>query len=111
MKSQLTVVGLVKNKRLLPPLCLLKPMPHFNSILSLFQEVSEFARPEGLSNESVFSEVYHALIHSPALETLLNLEHTYAISVEDVVSQRDRDMAHLGERYASGTMEGGQSLC
>ena len=54
-----------------------------------------------VSNEQVFSEVYHSLIHSEALETLLNLEHTYAIAVEDVISQRDRDIEHLEDKYVS----------
>ena len=51
-----------------------------------------------MTNESVFSEVYHALIHSAALETLLNLEHTYALSVEEIITQRDRDLEHLEQR-------------
>ena len=31
-----------------------------------------------------FANVYHTLIHSPALETLLNLEHTYALAMENL---------------------------
>ena len=61
--------------------------------------MAEFARPEAVSNEQVFSEVYHALIHSPALETLLNLEHTYSLAVGGVIEQKKRDMAHLDDRY------------
>ena len=61
--------------------------------------MAEFARPEAVSNEQVFSEVYHALIHSPALETLLNLEHTYSLAVGGVIEQKKRDMAHLEDRY------------
>ena len=30
-----------------------------------------------------FSDMYHTLIHSPALETLLQLEHTYTIAMEN----------------------------
>ena len=49
----------------------------------------QFSSPsEGGSMESAsdaeFPEVYHKLIHSPALETLLQLEHTYAMAVADV---------------------------
>ncbi len=66
--------------------------------MSLLQEVAEFARPEAVSNEQVFSEVYHALIHSPALETLLNLEHTYSLAVGGIIEQRRRDMTHLDNK-------------
>jgi hypothetical protein len=31
----------------------------------------------------MFSDMYHTLIHSPALETLLQLEHTYTIAMEN----------------------------
>jgi hypothetical protein len=61
--------------------------------------VKEYAKPEEITNEQLFSEVYHSLIHSEALETLLNLEHTYAIAVEDIITQRDRDLAHLEQRF------------
>lgn len=59
------------------------------------QEVKEFAKPEEVSKEQIFSEVYHSLIHSPALETLLNLEHTYALTMDDLIQQRDKDLKHL----------------
>ncbi|XP_052781780.1 protein C12orf4 homolog isoform X2 [Mya arenaria] len=59
------------------------------------QEVKQFAPAEEVSSEQHFSEVYHTLIHSPALETLLNLEHTYALTIEDLIHQRDKDLQHL----------------
>ncbi|XP_041363470.1 protein C12orf4 homolog [Gigantopelta aegis] len=68
------------------------------------QEVKEFARPEEVSNEQVFSEVYHSLIHSPALETLLNLEHTYAMAMDDIIEQRNLDLEHL-DNTQRGDME------
>ena len=61
--------------------------------------MKDFAPPEETSKEQIFSEVYHSLIHSPALETLLNLEHTYALTVDDLIQQRDKDLSHLDERY------------
>ncbi|KAH3860533.1 hypothetical protein DPMN_023434 [Dreissena polymorpha] len=61
------------------------------------QEVKDFAAPEVVSKEQQFSEVYHSLIHSPALETLLNLEHTYALTIEDLINQRDKDLEHLDQ--------------
>lgn len=54
-----------------------------------------YSTPVEVTNDQVFSEVYHTLIHSPALETLLNLEHTYALAVEDLTDQRDKDLQHL----------------
>ena len=59
----------------------------------------EYAKPEAVTNEQVFSEVYHSLIHSPALQTLLNLEHTYAMAVGELIEQRDVDLEHLKDRY------------
>ncbi|XP_053380713.1 protein C12orf4 homolog [Mercenaria mercenaria] len=69
------------------------------------QEVKEFAKPEEVSAEQQFSEVYHSLIHSPALETLLNLEHTYALTIEDLIHQRDQDLKHLDERQQEEMQE------
>lgn len=62
------------------------------------QEVKKYARSEEVSQEQRFSEVYHNLIHSAALDTLLNLEHTYSLTVEDLILQRDKDMEHLEHR-------------
>lgn len=65
------------------------------------QEVIDYAKPQSISNDVMFSEVYHSLIHSPALETLLNLEHTYAMAVGNIINQRDNDLAHLEQRSQS----------
>ncbi|KAJ8319300.1 hypothetical protein KUTeg_004391 [Tegillarca granosa] len=59
------------------------------------QEVKKYAKPEEITEEQKFSEVYHKLIHSPALDTLLNLEHTYCLTMEDLIQQRDKDLEHL----------------
>ncbi|KAK2167583.1 hypothetical protein LSH36_26g09044 [Paralvinella palmiformis] len=69
------------------------------------KEILKYSDPEPISNEVVFSEVYHTLIHSPALETLLNLEHTYALSVCDVIDQRNRDLALLEKRQTEDMEE------
>ena len=61
--------------------------------------MKEYAKPEEISKELQFSEVYHSLIHSPALETLLNLEHTYALTIEDLILQRDSDLKYLDDRF------------
>ena len=59
-----------------------------NSWTEQFAENSaQFSSPSERtsSNDATFSEVYHKLIHSPALETLLQLEHTYAMAVAEVI--------------------------
>ncbi|ESO03939.1 hypothetical protein HELRODRAFT_111877 [Helobdella robusta] len=43
---------------------------------------------EPLTNESIFSDVYHALIHSHFISTLLKLEHEYAIILSSFFKQR-----------------------
>ncbi len=45
-----------------------------------------------------FSDVYHKLIHSPALETLLQLEHTYALAVLEMCKARDNAMGMMQKR-------------
>ena len=51
------------------------------------------------ASDAEFPEVYHKLIHSPALETLLQLEHTYAMAVADVCKGWDNARTVLHERY------------
>ncbi|GFO41789.1 protein c12orf4 homolog [Plakobranchus ocellatus] len=64
--------------------------------LSLYNnELKLYAKPYELSRDEKFGEVYHTLIHSPALETLLNLEHEYSLGVEHVIRKRDQDLQHL----------------
>lgn len=64
-----------------------------------YKEVRRYAKPESVTEQQVFSEVYHSLIHSPALDTLLNLEHTYALTIEDLIQQRDKDLEYLDDRW------------
>lgn len=44
---------------------------------------------------------YHKLVHSPVLETMLKLEHTYAKEVRDRIRTRDKQGEVLKERYCS----------
>uniref|UniRef100_A0AAR2J136 CL004 protein n=1 Tax=Pygocentrus nattereri TaxID=42514 RepID=A0AAR2J136_PYGNA len=60
----------------------------------------EHARPEEPSWDEDFADVYHELIHSPASETLLNLEHNYYVSVSELISERDMELKKLQERQA-----------
>lgn len=54
-----------------------------------------YAIPEDPTENVSFPEMYHKLIHSPALETLLNLEHSYALAVGELVHKRDQAVQDL----------------
>ncbi|XP_019781510.2 ferry endosomal RAB5 effector complex subunit 3 isoform X1 [Tursiops truncatus] len=58
----------------------------------------EHARPEEPSWDEEFADVYHDLIHSPASETLLNLEHNYFVSISELIGERDVELKKLRER-------------
>ncbi|XP_010219627.1 PREDICTED: uncharacterized protein C12orf4 homolog isoform X2 [Tinamus guttatus] len=58
----------------------------------------EYAKPEEISWDEDFANVYHDLIHSPASETLLNLEHSYFVSISELISERDVELKKLRER-------------
>ncbi|KPP71011.1 hypothetical protein Z043_110120 [Scleropages formosus] len=61
----------------------------------------EHARPEEPSWDEDFANVYHELIHSPASDTLLNLEHNYFLSISELISERDMELKKLQERQAA----------
>ncbi|KAM4619360.1 ferry endosomal RAB5 effector complex subunit 3 [Polymixia lowei] len=61
----------------------------------------EHARPEEPSWDEDFADVYHELIHSPASDTLLNLEHNYFVSISELISERDMELKKLQERQAA----------
>lgn len=61
----------------------------------------EHARPEEPSWDEDFADVYHDLIHSPASETLLNLEHNYFVSISELIGERDMELKKLQERQSS----------
>lgn len=52
------------------------------------------------TSTSQFSSIYHSLIHSSALATLLQLEHTYAIEVDDICQARDTALNVMQRRWA-----------
>ncbi|ELV09163.1 hypothetical protein TREES_T100006096 [Tupaia chinensis] len=62
----------------------------------------EHARPEEPSWDEDFADVYHDLIHSPASETLLNLEHNYFVSISELIGERDVELKKLRERLLFG---------
>ncbi|KAG1714460.1 Protein C12orf4 [Nymphon striatum] len=71
------------------------------NIAAMFEKGhAAYAKPEGISDEEVFADAYHSLIHSPALETILNLEHTYATAVEDTVNKKISESKAIEERQS-----------
>ena len=60
----------------------------------------QFASLKEVQDSDVaFSEVYHRLIHSPALETLLQLEHTYAIAMSELYKAWENARELMQTRY------------
>ncbi|XP_034443253.1 protein C12orf4 homolog isoform X1 [Hippoglossus hippoglossus] len=68
---------------------------------SYMETTLEHARPEEPSWDEDFADVYHELIHSPASDTLLNLEHNYFVSISELISERDMELKKLQERQAA----------
>ncbi|XP_034253168.1 protein C12orf4 homolog [Thrips palmi] len=64
------------------------------------EETAEYADPRGSTDEELFATVYHKLVHSPALEGMLQVEHSYSIAVNEMTTQRDDELASLTERQA-----------
>lgn len=66
----------------------------------LFKEnVVDFAEQKGSSDEEVFAAAYHKLVHSPALETIMQVESAYAKTVMTMLKNRDEDIQKLTKRY------------
>ncbi|KAG5273060.1 hypothetical protein AALO_G00147170 [Alosa alosa] len=61
----------------------------------------EHSHPEEPSWDEDFADVYHELIHSPASDTLLNLEHNYYVSISELISERDMEIKKLQERQTA----------
>jgi len=61
----------------------------------------EYAEQAGQSDEELFSVVYHKLVHSPALETILQAEQVFAETARTAAKRRTGKIATLSERYAT----------
>ncbi|XP_035674348.1 protein C12orf4 homolog [Branchiostoma floridae] len=62
------------------------------------RECTRYSDPEAANKDHQFAMMYHALIHSSALETLLNLEHTYAVANGDVINHRENARKNLEDK-------------
>ena len=68
---------------------------------SFTEEVLSFGRPWSVSNEEVFADVHHSLLHSShgeITEPLLQMEHSNAEIVEEKCRQMDKEMEELDTR-------------
>lgn len=63
------------------------------------QEHGSYSSVSDKSEETVFSEMYKSLIHSSALETLLQLENTYALAMDDAVTKKESAIKTMEEKY------------
>ena len=70
-----------------------------------FQETVEYGEKCQTSDSEVFSNVYHKLVHSgAALQTMLQVEQSYALAVSHLMNQRNEQIAALTNRYAFHTI-------
>lgn len=63
------------------------------------ENVVDFAEQKGSSDEEVFAAAYHKLVHSPALEIIMQVESSYAKTVMDMLKSRDEDIQKLTQKY------------
>jgi len=62
------------------------------------REHAEFAQCVEMSDEKTFSQIYHTLIHSPAADTLFQLEHSYAFAVSEMLKGKENASEVLEKR-------------
>lgn len=64
-----------------------------------FQETVEYGDKRRTSDSEVFSNVYHKLVHSgAALQTMLQVEQSYALAVSHLMHQRNEQITALTEK-------------
>lgn len=65
----------------------------------IFQRSSvDNTKNTNLDDRELFSAVYHKLVHSTALETILNVEHSYAVVMQDLIKERDEHLSDLSAK-------------
>ena len=57
-----------------------------------------YASLEPASDELLFSEIYHSLIHSQSLDTLLSLDDTYGSDMQKLLDDRDANIGSIEKR-------------
>lgn len=64
------------------------------------EEMVEFGEKRCASDEELFATAYHKLVHSPALETMLQLEHMYSKTVRQKTEEKNTFIKQLSERQS-----------
>lgn len=57
-----------------------------------------YSAEDSMVLDTSFPTLYKRLIHSPSLMSILNVEHAFAMAVQDVIRDRDRTVAELERR-------------
>nr|XP_023013811.1 protein C12orf4 homolog [Leptinotarsa decemlineata] len=61
------------------------------------EEMSEYGERRCASDDELFATAYHKMVHSPALETILQLEHMYSKTVRRKTEEKNRLIQELSE--------------
>jgi hypothetical protein len=61
------------------------------------EEMAEYGERRCASDEELFATAYHKMVHSPALETMLQLEHMYSKTVRTKTEEKNRCIQSLSE--------------
>ncbi|KRT80260.1 hypothetical protein AMK59_8056 [Oryctes borbonicus] len=69
------------------------------------EEMTEYGERRCASDEELFATAYHKLVHSPALETMLQLEHAYALTVKEKCEEKDKQVSVLSNRQTDEMTE------
>lgn len=65
----------------------------------ILKEIVEFGERRCASDEELFATAYHKLVHSPALETMLQLEHMYSKTVRQKTEEKNALIKQLSDRF------------
>jgi len=63
------------------------------------QEHASYSLVNDKNKETVFSVMYKSLTHTSALETLLQLENTYALAMDDAVTKMENAIKAMEEKH------------
>ncbi len=69
------------------------------------REVLEYSRPDQVTNEEVFADSYHSLVHSELTDTMLRLEHSHAEAIAEKCERRDQEIRLLQARQEAQMAE------
>ncbi|CAH1098659.1 unnamed protein product [Psylliodes chrysocephalus] len=63
----------------------------------LKEEMAEYGECRCASDDELFATAYHKMVHSPALETMLHLEHMYSQTVRQKTEEKKSVIQELSE--------------